>query len=479
MLLTLKENKISFVLALLFCCVSLFFVWNDSWYFSLVPLALFAIYAVIFYTEITFLILFLFVPISINIEEYTQSFGLFIPTEPLLFGLMVLLLINHLKKPVFPKYLINYHFIWAIIFYLVWMFVTSITSSNPIVSLKFMLAKLWFIVPVIFYGPLVFQKRKNIKIFLYLFTTGMCISMLYTLIVHASYQFGEEEGHWVMNPLFKDHTIYGALVAFILPLIVALYFSKKHGPLKQVTLILLICFNLLALYFSYTRAAWLSIIVAIFVLALIRFKIKFSWILASTITILVVVLLSWTQIQHTLEKNDAEHTTEDFGERLESVSNVTSDASNLERLNRWSCAIDMFLERPFFGYGPGTYAFEYARFQEPENLTIISTNFGDGGNAHSEYLGPLAESGLIGLISMLILVSSMFYLGITLYNSYDKKDYEMRTLILGMILALVTYFFHGILNNYLDTDKAAMPIFAICAIFIALKEGQKTLEERR
>jgi O-antigen ligase len=474
MLQALKDNKILLAISLLFCCASLYFVWNDSWYFSLVPPALLAIYAVIFHTELTFLALFFFVPISINIEEYTQSFGLFIPTEPLLFGIMLLLLIHHLKKPVFPKFLLNYHFIWAIIFYLVWMFVTSITSSNPVVSYKFMLAKLWFIVPVIFYGPIVFQKRKNIKTFLYLFIFGMCISMFYTLMVHASYQFGEKEGHWVMNPLFKDHTIYGALVAFILPLVVALYFSKKHGPLKQITLLLIITLNLLALYFSYTRAAWLSIFVALFVLALIKFKIKFSWILASSFSILILVLLSWTQIQQALEKNDAEHTTEDFGERLESVSNVTSDASNLERLNRWSCALDMFYDRPVFGYGPGTYAFEYARFQEPENLTIISTNFGDGGNAHSEYLGPLAETGFIGLISVLVLVASMFYLGIKLYNSYDKKDYEMRTLILGMILALVTYFFHGILNNYLDTDKAAMPIFAICAVFIALKEGQKT-----
>jgi hypothetical protein len=37
-----------------------------------------------------------------------------------------------------------------------------------------------------------------------------------------------------------------------------------------------------------------------------------------------------------------------------------------------------------------------------------------------------------------------------------------------MILALVTYFFHGLLNNYLDTDKAAVPIWTICVIFIVL-----------
>jgi hypothetical protein len=38
-----------------------------------------------------------------------------------------------------------------------------------------------------------------------------------------------------------------------------------------------------------------------------------------------------------------------------------------------------------------------------------------------------------------------------------------------MILSLTTYFVHGILNNFLDTDKAAVPIWGMCAVFIALE----------
>jgi O-antigen ligase len=466
--LTLRENKWLFLSCAVFCALSLYFAWNDNWFFFLIPAVLLAVYGAVFHMEFTFLLLFFFTPVSINIEEYTKSFGLFIPTEPMLFGIMILVVAQHLYKRVFPVYVFHSYLSWAIGFYLFWIFLTSITSSDQVVSLKFLLAKLWFIIPVFLYGSQVFQQRRNILFFLWLFIAGMTITMSYTLIVHASHQFGEEEGHWVMNPLFKDHTIYGALVAFILPLVVALYFSKRQPPIVQFLLIIIFAINVTALYFSYTRAAWLSIIIALIVLAFIKLRIKFSWILTATAIAGLVVFFSWTSIQQALEKNDAEHTTEEFGERLESVSNVTTDASNLERLNRWSCAWEMFNERPVFGFGPGTYAFEYARFQEPENLTIISTNFGDGGNAHSEYLGPLAEMGVFGLISVLAIVAAIFYLGITLYNSFDRKDHEMRVLVLGMVLALVTYFFHGILNNYLDTDKAAMPIWAIAAIFVTL-----------
>jgi O-antigen ligase len=180
-----------------------------------------------------------------------------------------------------------------------------------------------------------------------------------------------------------------------------------------------------------------------------------------------------------LERNNEVHTTEEFGTRLQSAANVSTDASNLERINRWACAIEMFKERPLLGFGPGTYQFEYAQFQEPENLTIISTNFGDLGNAHSEYLGALSESGIFGLISFLFLVGAMFYSGITLYYDTSKIDIAQKALVLSSILGLSTYFIHGFLNNYLDTDKAAVPIFGICAIFIALKQSKKNISSQK
>lgn len=426
-------------------------------------------YAAIVYTQWTYLALALFTPLSVNIEEYTESFGLFIPTEPILFGLLILLVLRQIQDRAFEKEIWKHPIIWAVSFYLMWTFVTSITSEHPTASFKFLLAKLWFVVPVLFYGPSVFKHTKHIKTFVWLLTIGMTVAISYTLVVHASYGFGEKEGHWVMWPFFKDHTIYGAAVAFVTPLIFGLYFMKKHNPLMQVTIIGLAIIILIGLYFSYTRAAWLSVVAALCVLAAIKLKIKFSWIATGVVVLGTFLYLSKDAIQMELERNKYEHTTEEFGERLQSAANVTTDASNLERLNRWSCAIEMFKERPVFGFGPGTYAFEYARFQDPENLTIISTNFGNLGNAHSEYLGPLSEMGFLGMFAMILIVIAIFYKGITLYLKWPIEDREMRTLILSMILALVTYFVHGVLNNFLDTDKAAIPVWGFCAAFIALE----------
>jgi putative inorganic carbon (hco3(-)) transporter len=81
----LKENKILVIGSFLFMILVCIFLYQDNWIIPLIPFALLAIYTAVFHTEFLFLSLFLLTPLSINIEEYTDSFGLFLPTEPLLF----------------------------------------------------------------------------------------------------------------------------------------------------------------------------------------------------------------------------------------------------------------------------------------------------------------------------------------------------------------------------------------------------------
>lgn len=443
---------------------------NDPLVYSLIPVALLAIYFAIFQTEKLFLSLAFLTPLSINIEEYTSSFGLFVPTEPLLFGLMLLLGAFQIKKAFVPLEIWRSPLLWAITIYILWLLLSALTSSHPIVSFKFILARLWFIVPMLYFGTYFFQKKSNRIWFLWLFILATVIVIIYTLIHHSFYGFGEKEGHWVMSPFFKDHTIYGAIVALILPLAVGLYLYKKHNPLIQLTLISLILIILVGLVLSYTRAAWLSVLGSIGIAFVLYYKVSWKPIAALTGIALVIVLIRWDQIQIELERNKYEHTTESFDERLQSAANISTDASNLERINRWSCAIAMFKKRPLMGYGPGTYAFEYAPFQRPENLTIISTNFGDMGNAHSEYLGALAETGLIGMLSFIAVVAAIFYTGFTLYHRLPKENKDDRIIVLSTIMALSTYFIHAFLNNYLDTDKAAVPIWGICALWLVYEK---------
>jgi len=222
---------------------------------------------------------------------------------------------------------------------------------------------------------------------------------------------------------------------------------------------------IIAVIFSYSRAAWISLVFALGVYILIRLKVRFSWI-AAAFVILVILFFSFQhQIIDTLERNEQDSST-DFVEHIKSIYNISSDASNLERINRWQAAIRMFDERPFLGWGPGTYQFLYAPFQRSKEKTIISTNAGDLGNAHSEYIGPMAEQGVFGLVTVLLII---IYSVITALKIHKKSgNYEVRLFSLLMLMGLITYFMHGFLNNFLDTDKASVPVWGFLGIIVAL-----------
>ena len=455
-------------LAALVIGINFYLILTDQWLFSLLPFGLIVALFAAYHFDFALLVIAFSAPLSFNIEYITNGkIGLFIPTEPLLAGLLLLIIAKQLYKPFITKEIFRHPVAWIIYAYLFWILMTTITSEHPVVSIKYLIVRLWFLVPVLFFGAHLFMEKRHIRTFLWLYVLGMSIVIAYTLINHWQYNFGEKEGHWVMWPFFKDHTGYGAMVAFIIPILIAIYYSKNHSLLMRLALFGLILLAFVGVYFSYTRAAWLSLVAAFIVWLLIRFKIPFKYLFALGVVGLLLIAANWDQINMRLAKNRSEHTTEKFGERLESAANVSTDASNLERINRWTAAWNMAMERPIMGFGPGTYAMEYAPYQNPENYTIISTNFGTMGNAHSEYLGPMAEMGFPGLIIMLLLVAVIFYKGITLYIRYPAGEY--KTLLLGLILALVTYFVHGFLNNYLDTDKAAVPIWGAVAAIIALE----------
>ena len=172
----------------------------------------------------------------------------------------------------------------------------------------------------------------------------------------------------------------------------------------------------------------------------------------------------------TLSTNDQD-SSDNLVEHFSSLSNITTDASNMERINRWKCALKMFKEKPILGWGPSTYQFNYAPYQISSDKTIISTNYGDGGNAHSEYLGVLSESGIIGLLTLFLLLICVFFKIIKLY--YNCLDNDIKRLLLALFISLLSYFIHSLFNNFLDMDKASIAVWASLAIIVSIEQNFK------
>jgi len=293
---------------------------------------------------------------------------------------------------------------------------------------------------------------------------SLALASLYTMYVHSQYGFSKETSTWVMFPFYKEHTVYGMALAFVFPFAVYRAF-RAQSLLSHVVFGVLLAILTAAIILSYTRAAWLSIIAAVGVYGLIRFRI--SWRLFVSGLLLVGLSLWATQDQwlRIFTKNDTV-SSDNFSEHVQSVSNVSTDASNLERINRWMSALRMFEARPLTGWGAGTYQFQYAPFQHSSEMTIISTNEGTMGNAHSEYIGPLAEQGWPGLLAVLFFLWAVFTTGFRVVHR--EAPGQDRNLAMMALLGLVTYYTHGVLNNFLDSDKAAVLVWGSAALLVYL-----------
>lgn len=460
-----RKLIIVYVISALFIAANIFFVFRDFYWFALLPLALLVLLMFFFSLDKVLFLTVALTPLAVNISNFDSNLAISLPTEPLMFFIMLIFLIKMLFERNYDQRILKHPVTITIGIYLLWMFITSCTSEYPLISFKFLVSRLWFIIPFYFLTLLLFRKPFNIKIFGWFYAVPFVIVIVYSSYMLYTWAFDEQAAHWVMDPFYNDHTAYGAALAFFVPVFACFLFDNKMSRTQKLFAFIVFCFLLLGLYLSYSRAAWLSVAIALTVALIMIFKIRFRWVFLTLAVLIGAFLYFQQEILMKLEKNKQDSSA-NFVEHVQSISNISSDASNLERINRWQSALRMFRQRPVFGWGPGTYQFVYAPFQHSQERTIISTNAGDLGTAHSEYIGPLAEMGVMGLLTFLSIVISVSYTAIRLYRRSPSA--EVRLMVMAYFLGLVTYFVHGTLNNFLDTDKSSVPFWGFTAIIVAL-----------
>jgi len=441
----------------------------EIFYLPLVPVLLLFLVLVIVAADKYLLVIVFFVPLSIPLSRLAEglSVDMYLPTEPLLAGLLLLYFLKYLMGERIDLKVLRHPVTLAIYFHLAWLFITTLTSSDMMVSFKLLVSRLWFIVGFYLVATQLFRKELNMHRYVWLFIIAFSGVIVFTLVNHSQYGLDNQMmAHRAAAPFYKDHTSYGATLGFILPVLVALFLFIKRGDMNtRFLMVLLILLFLFATVVSYTRATWISILASGGVWALVKLKVRFEFVLVGAVILISFFLSIRTDLMIQLEQNRVESSGE-ISEHVQSISNISTDQSNLERINRWSCAYRMWKDKPLFGFGPGTYQFEYGRYQRSYEKTRISTDFGTRGNAHSEYLGPLSESGVFGLLSILMVIGTTFYTGIRVYLTSKKRS--IRIFSLAVLTGLSSYYLHGVLNNFLDTDKISALFWAYTAMLVAM-----------
>jgi len=450
----------------------------EIFYIPLVPVILLFLALGLVAADKLLLVIVFLVPVSVPLSRLAEglSIDMYLPTEPLLAGLLLLFMIKYLMGDRIDLKVLRHPVTLAIYFHLAWMFISSMTSTDLLVSFKMLASRLWFIVGFYLLASQLFKREKRMHTYVWLYVASFTGVIVYAILNHMQYGLDNQVmAHRVANPFYKDHTSYGATLGLLLPVLAGLFLLIKREAINsRFLMILLMLLFTFATVVSYTRATWVSILAALGFWAIVKLRIRFEIVLVGAAILVGLFFSLRTQLLIQLEQNRVESSGE-LSEHVQSISNITTDQSNLERLNRWSCAVRMWKDKPLFGFGPGTYQFEYGPYQRSYEKTRISTDFGTMGNAHSEYLGPLSESGVFGLLSILLVIGTTIYTGLRVYYTAAKRS--IRILALALLVGLVSYYLHGILNNFLDTDKISALFWGFTAMLVAMDVYHKDLKE--
>lgn len=464
----LRKNKgllLALSLTLAFVVAeSLVFYYKGSFILTLIPLALLVVWLFVTRFETGMLSIALLTPFAINMT-LMPGMELSMPVEPMMILFTLIFFFRVLVAHNYDLRLLRHPVSLLLMASVAWMFITSCTSQLPWVSFKYTLARIWFVVPFFFANAQIFSNRRRIHEFFWAYAIGLGVVILIATAKTLGNFSDLQTLHRVMKPFFNDHTAYGCVIALFLPAAFYFIFSKGHTGWRRVLTLLLFALLCVGLFFSYCRAAWLSVLGAIGVYVLIRLGMKVHWMVLLFGIGVGAFFMYQSEVLYQLGKNKQD-SSYDLAGQVKSISNISTDASNLERLNRWASAMRLWKEHPMLGCGPGTYQFLYGSHQRSYQLSTISTNAGDLGNAHSEYIGPMTEQGLPGVLLVAALFLTTFATGVRLYRT--AKDPEVGRMALAFTLSLLTYYIHGVFNNFLDTDKLSVPFWAFTAVIVSL-----------
>jgi hypothetical protein len=70
------------------------------------------------------------------------------------------------------------------------------------------------------------------------------------------------------------------------------------------------------------------------------------------------------------------------------------------------------------------------------------------------------------MLTFIAIVIAASVTGLRVYKRGKSK--EVRLIALLLILGLMSYFAHGLLNNFLDSDKASVPFWGFIGILVSL-----------
>jgi O-antigen ligase len=341
---------------------------------------------------------------------------------------------------------------------MLWIMVSVVTSTHPLISIKYVLAKYWYLLAFVGAPLVLFRDTRHLKRSLAVLLFSMMAVMLLTLVRHAQNGWTFEKINDSLTPFYRNHVNYSSLLVVMVPLLIA-FIRLSENSWKKRLLIVLLIITLAALYFSYARGAWLALITGW--LAYVLLKKRLLPVSFFLFFALAAAAFWWLKEEdHYVQYASDYRTTifhKNFSEHMIATYKL-KDMSTVERFYRWVAGVRMIKDSWKTGFGPNTFYENYKSYTTPAFKTWVSKNE-EHSTVHNYFLLLIIEQGVMGLLLFLMLIGAMFWYAQTIYHRTDHPFWKTVALTTASVLMMVCTI--NFLSDMIETDKVGS-IFYLC-----------------
>jgi len=470
-------------IAVLFACITAFSLTGSYMYIAAPCAYIFLVLLGINWKTAYWIFLFC-IPASVQLSFAGDTLSASLPDEPMIWMFFLLFVIMWAKNPrIIPEWWWRSPLVTIVGLQFLWLIVAVMFSLEFFFSVKFLIAKSWYLVCFMILPIWVFTEKKDFKRALILLLIPVIVTATVILVRHSAHNFDFRaiENAIKVDPnfgLYYNHVDYSTVLSMLFPLLCFAYpLTKGKSILLRILLILIILFFLPAIYFTYARAPIIALVFALVIYLAIRVKLV-NLIMPVFYGIFIIVVIYMVRdnkyidfrpdYQHTyMHKNYVDHIIATFRGQ---------DMSSMERLYRWVAGARMSVDRPITGYGPHAFYFYYKPYAVSSFRTYVSRNL-EHSTTHNYFLLMLVEQGWPAMILYGALIYAFFSIAQKTYYRFKDKYYKQVT------LAVTTLFAAGFINNFfselLETHKVGSLFYLAIAILVILDKKSKDMAKEQ
>ncbi|MBI5858878.1 MAG: O-antigen ligase family protein [Sphingobacteriales bacterium] len=433
-------------------------IFTENYFLVAIPFAVIFFYLGWLYRQTVFFLLLFTLPFSFE-YQFSSTLGTDIPDEALMLFVSGLFLLYWIYNPeAILRKMLTHPLLILLLIYFVWLTITVVFSTSTLVSVKFLLAKTWYIGAFVLAPLILYRQRKTIVTAAVILSVSMLLVACTALIRHSANGFSFAAVNDSLSPFFRNHVNYSAMLVCTAPVLFAFYSGSKNNN-QKILLGIFIFTLLMALFFSYGRGAWLALLIGGSTYWLIKKRLLVGFYIIAVL--IAFFTLFWLKNNDRYLKYAPDFKTtifhKNFGEHLIATYKL-KDVSTEERFYRWIAGVRMIKDNWLTGYGPNTFYDNYKGYGIPAFKTWVSDNK-DHSTVHNYFLLTAIEQGIPGLLILLTFFGIMLYYAQRIYHRCNDSFYKTVVITTGVISTMIiTLIF---LSDLIETDKIGS-IFFLC-----------------